>query len=62
MTDKYLLRNITYAVVTLLVSGNLYFIKKLVDKVDMIESMMWQVRQEVVVLSVRMDNFKKNGG
>ena len=44
-----------YGFIALLVSGNMYFIKNLVGKLDNLEERVWQLRQEVVVLSVRID-------
>lgn len=55
MEDKKALRNLIYTVLTLLVSGNLFFIKRLVDKLENVENMMWQQRQEITLLSYRMD-------
>lgn len=56
MDEKKLIKNGLYFLITLLVSGNLFFIKRLVDKIETMEATVWQLRQEVVVLSFRIDN------
>lgn len=56
MDEKKLIRNVTYSLLTLLVSGNLFFVKRLVDKLEVIEERVWQLRQEVVILSMRVDS------
>jgi hypothetical protein len=55
MNQNDLIRNFMYGFIALLVSGNMYFIKNLVGKLDNLEERVWQLRQEVVVLSVRID-------
>ena len=45
--------------VGLFLAGNLFFVKRLVDKIDSTESVVWQLRQNVVVLEVTVNNLKE---
>lgn len=44
------------AVVTLLISANVFFVKRLVDQLDATREIVWQLRQDVVILKVTVDN------
>jgi len=46
---------LTLSVLVVLFSGNVYFVKKLVDKVESNEVIMFSLRQEVAVLNARFD-------
>lgn len=56
MNEKTLVRNFVYALMTLLVSGNMFFIKRLVDRLESVEERVWQLRQEVVIMGMRVDS------
>lgn len=58
MDEKNLIRNTVYGFIGILVSCNLFFIKRLVDKIESMEVIVWQLRQEVVVLSVKINDKK----
>lgn len=48
----------------LLLSGNIYFVKRLVDRLDEQGTMIWQLRQDVVILKLTIDgihSYKKKG-
>ena len=43
--------NLIYTVIiAVLFTGNIYFVKRLVDKLESLEGIVWQLRQDVVVL------------
>lgn len=44
-----------YGLITLSLFGNGYFIKGLVDEINETKKIVWQLRQEVVVLGMRID-------
>lgn len=43
-------------VLGILFSGNIFFIKRLVDNLDKTTEMVWQMRQEIVVLKFAIDH------
>ena len=47
-------------VIGLLLAGNGFFIKRLVDKLDANTEVTWQLRQDVVVLQALYNERKKN--
>lgn len=46
-------------IIGLLLSGNAFFIKRLVDKVESNSEITWQLRQDVVVLKTTFEEHKK---
>jgi hypothetical protein len=40
----------------LLLSGNIYFVKRLVDKLDIIGEEVWTLRQQVTLLNYKVDH------
>ena len=44
------------AILSLLIIANGFFIKRLVDQLDATREIVWQLRQDVVVLKVTVDN------
>lgn len=44
------------AVLSLLIGANIFFVKRLVDQLDATREIVWQLRQEVVVLKLTVDN------
>jgi hypothetical protein len=53
--DRDLLQKGIIFLVGLLLSGNLFFVKRLVDSVDMVKDGFWQLRQDVVVHGFKID-------
>lgn len=49
------------SLISLLLFGNLFFLKKLVQKVDILDSRMQKMRIELVKLKVKMDAHRGNG-
>lgn len=45
----------TAALLAILFSGNVFFVKRLVDKIDSLETTVWTLRQDVVILSIKLD-------
>lgn len=41
---------------SLLIGANIFFVKRLVDQLDATREIVWQLRQEVVVLKLTVDN------
>lgn len=50
MKDQFYL-----ALIGVLFSGNIYFVKRTFDKLDDLQTVTWQVRQEVAVLKATQD-------
>jgi hypothetical protein len=46
-------------VISLLLAGNAFFIKRLVDRVDENTEISWQLRQDVVILKTTFEEHKK---
>lgn len=45
---------------SLLLAGNLFFVGRFIDEQDKLKEMVWQLRQDVVILQAKMDT--KNRG
>lgn len=43
-------------VLYILFAGNVFFVKRLVDKIDTMESTVWSMRSEMAVLRISLDN------
>lgn len=46
---------ITTTMISVLFAGNVFFVNKLVNKIDATEQIVWQLRQEIAVLKVSVD-------
>lgn len=53
--NKEVFNRVVAAVITLLLSGNIYFVKRQLDRMDSMEMITFSLRQEVAVLSARFD-------
>jgi hypothetical protein len=53
---------IVSGLISFLLAGNIYFVKKLVDQVDETTRIVWQLRQDVVVLKLIYEERKKSKG
>jgi hypothetical protein len=53
---------IVSGLISFLLAGNVYFVKKLVDQVDETTRIVWQLRQDVVVLKLIYEERKKSKG
>lgn len=42
--------------ISLLFAGNVFFIKRLVDKLESTEAIVWELRQQVAILKITIDN------
>lgn len=50
--------NLLYTVIIgVLFSGNIFFVKRLVDQLDSVREIVWQLRQDVVVLQTKGENY-----
>jgi hypothetical protein len=47
------------ALIGILFAGNAFFVARLVEQLDGTREQVWQLRQEVVVLSSRVENIPK---
>lgn len=47
------------AIIGLFLSGNLYFIRHTLDRIDAMESVVWQLRQDSVLLRFTIDEMRK---
>ena len=54
------IRAALYSFIAVLFAGNVYFIRSLVDKVNSTEDLVFQLRQQLAVLSAIIDNTKGN--
>lgn len=45
-------------IISALLAGNMYFISRLIDKVDKIEETTWGLKQEVLVLKISFESRK----
>jgi len=43
-------------VLSILMSGNIFFVKRLVDQLDATREIVWQLRQDVTVLKLTVEN------
>lgn len=48
--------------ITTLMAGNAFFIKRLVDRIDITNDMMWTLRQDVAIMKIAIDNLKHKKG
>jgi hypothetical protein len=53
---------IVSGLISFLLAGNVYFVKKLIDQVDETTRIVWQLRQDVVVLKLIYEEHKKSRG
>lgn len=56
---KQLIRWALSGIISFLMMGNLFFIKRLVDRVDAQTDIVWQLRQDVVVLKTVYEENRK---
>ena len=50
--------NLLYTVIIgVLFIGNIFFVKRLVDQLDSVREIVWQLRQDVVVLQTKGENY-----
>lgn len=47
---------ISGAIISMLMMGNIFFVKRLVDQLDATREIVWSMRQELVVLKYTVDN------
>lgn len=51
------MKNEVYKILfSIFLAGNAFFIKRLVDKIDSTEAIVWSLRQEVAVLKISIEN------
>lgn len=48
--------------ITTLMAGNAFFIKRLVDRIDVTNDMMWTLRQDVAIMKIAIDNLQHKKG
>lgn len=61
-TDSDLKKVITFSmagIISILFAGNIFFVSRLVSKIDSIIDEVWGLRQEVTVLNYRVNELKK---
>lgn len=52
-------QGIAAGIMVMLFGGNIFFVTRLVEQLDATREMVWQLRQEVVVLSAKVENLPK---
>lgn len=57
--SKEIFNRVIAGAVVILLSGNIFFVKRLVDRLDSNEAMIFQLRQEMAVLSARFDTLSQ---
>jgi hypothetical protein len=43
-------------VMSLLLAGNIYFVNRIIEKVDKLEETSWGLKQEILVLKITLEN------
>ena len=51
---------ISGVILSILMAGNVFFVKRLVDQLDSTREIVWQLRQDVVILKIAVDNLSNH--
>lgn len=54
------LQTVGISILGILFAGNVFFIRRLVDKIDSLETIAWQLRQDVAILKIVVETRKAN--
>ena len=57
LENRILVSSIAFILMTLL-AGNIYFVKGLVEKVNSTETIMWELKQQIVVLNLKLEELQ----
>jgi hypothetical protein len=64
-TDSDLKRILTFStagIISILFAGNIFFVARLVSKIDGVIDEVWSLRQQITLLNYRVDELTKQGG